>query len=54
MINQHVGNANTHESITKEQAQEFMDEEVRIFFKKITRISKNKKRKEKRHAMLKS
>ena len=40
--------------ISKEQAQEFMDEAIRIFFKTITRISKNKKREEKRHAMPKS
>ena len=31
IINQHFCNTNIYERITKEQSQEFMDEEIRIF-----------------------
>ena len=51
MINQHFGNTNFYERTSKEQAQEFIDEVIIIFFKSITSISKNKKKEEKTHAM---
>ena len=47
MISQHVGNANFCEMISMEQAQEFVNEAIRTFFRLITRISKNVKHKKK-------
>ena len=46
MINQHFGNTNMQERNSKEQAQEFMDEVIRIIFKTVKIDSKNKKREE--------
>ena len=50
MPTQHFGNTNVQQRTSKEQAHEFMDEEIRIFFTSISTVSKYKK-KEKRQTM---
>ena len=45
MINQHFENVNVHDRISKEQAQELMNEAIIIFFKTIICTSKKNKSK---------
>ena len=44
MIKQHFGNNNVYERKSKEQVQEFIDEAIRIFFRSMTKNSKDKKK----------
>ena len=44
IMSQHFCNTNVYKKMSKEQVQEFMEEEIRIFFRWKTRISRNKKK----------
>ena len=45
MTKQHFGNETVYERISKEQARQFMEESIKIFFRLITKISKDKNKK---------